>query len=119
VLRSSQKITADNLESAKRVLINRHSGELRSSSYWTTLMSGIQEESIPLKGPLSVTDYKAVVEAITVKDLQLTLECLGLDDTELYTAIGRTVIPEGYVPDEEIVKASPMAGMGRGGALMG
>eukprot|EP00554_Chaetoceros_debilis_P006134 CAMPEP_0194079482 /NCGR_PEP_ID=MMETSP0149-20130528/5671_1 /TAXON_ID=122233 /ORGANISM="Chaetoceros debilis, Strain MM31A-1" /LENGTH=1254 /DNA_ID=CAMNT_0038760989 /DNA_START=225 /DNA_END=3989 /DNA_ORIENTATION=+ len=119
VLRKSSRVTADNLESAKRVLINRHSGELRSSSYWATLMSGIQEESIPLKGPLSVTDYTAVVEAITVKDLQLALECLGLDDAELYTAIGRTVIPEGFVIDPEIVKANPMAGMGRGGALMG
>lgn len=118
-LRKSNKVTADNLESAKRVVLNRHDGELRSSSYWTALMSGIQEESIPLKGPLSVTDFNAVVEAITVKDLQLTLECLGLDDDELYTAIGRTVAPEGYVPDEEIVKASPMAGMGRGGALTG
>jgi predicted Zn-dependent peptidase len=118
-LRKSNKVTADNLESAKRVVLNRHDGELRSSSYWTALMSGIQEESIPLKGPLSVTDFNAVVEAITVKDLQLTLECLGLEDDELYTAIGRTVAPDGYVPDEEIVKASPMAGMGRGGALTG
>ena len=81
-------------------------------------MSGIQEESIPLKGPLSVTDFKAVVEAITVKDLQLTLECLGLDDDQLFTAIGRTVQPEGYVSDDDIIKASPMAGMTRGGALM-
>jgi len=118
-LRKSSRVTSDNLESAKRVVMNRHEGELRTSAYWTTLMSGIQEESIPLKGPLSVTDFNAVVEAITVKDLQLTLECLGLDDAELYTAIGRTVAPVGYVPDDDIVKASPMAGMGRGGALMG
>ena len=115
-LRKSSPVTGDNLESAKRVVLNRHQSELRSSSYWTTLMSGIQEESVPLKGPLSLTDFEAVVEAITTRDLQLTLECLGLNDSELYTAIGRTVQPEGYVP--EIVKASPMAGMSRGGALM-
>jgi len=72
-LRTSSRVTADNLESSKRVVLNRHEGELRTSSYWTTLMSGIQEESIPLKGPLSVTDFNAVVEAITVKDLQFTL----------------------------------------------
>jgi hypothetical protein len=59
-----------------------------------------------------------MVEAITVKDLQLTLECLGLENDQLYTAIGQTVQPEGYVPEDDIVKASPMAGMGRGGALM-
>ncbi len=118
-LRKSNKVTMDNLESAKRVVLNRHEGELRTSAYWTKLMGGIQEESIPLKGPLSVTDFNALVEALTVKDLQLALECLGLEDVELYTAIGQTVIPEGYIPDDEIVKASPMAGMGRGGALTG
>mmetsp|Transcript_10219 Transcript_10219/g.20459 ORF Transcript_10219/g.20459 Transcript_10219/m.20459 type:complete len:178 (-) Transcript_10219:284-817(-) len=99
------------------VVLNRHEGELRSSSYWAMMMSGLQEESIPLKGPLSMTDFHAVVDAITTKDLQLTLECLGLDDKELYTAIGKTVQPEGVVQDE-VVKASPMAGMSRGGALM-
>ena len=36
----------------------------------------------------------------------------------LYTAIGKTVQLEGLV-DDGIVKASPMAGMGRGGALTG
>lgn len=117
-LRKTSRVSSDNLESAKRVVINRHQGELRQSSYWTKLMSGLQEESIPLKGPLSITDYNAMVEAITVKDLQLTLECLGLENDQLYTAIGQTVQPEGYVPEDDIVKASPMAGMGRGGALM-
>ena len=81
-------------------------------------MSGIQEESIPLKGPLSVTDFHAVIEAMTTTDLQLALDCMGLEESQLYTAIGKTVQPEGLVVDE-IVKASPMAGMGRGGALMG
>jgi predicted Zn-dependent peptidase len=117
-LRKSSPVTVDNLESAKRVVLNRHESELRNSNYWTTLMTGLQEESIPLKGPLSVTDYYAVVEAITTRDLQLTLECLGIEDKNLYTCIGRTVQPIGYVPDE-IVKASPLAGMGRGGALRG
>mmetsp|Transcript_19940 Transcript_19940/g.40241 ORF Transcript_19940/g.40241 Transcript_19940/m.40241 type:complete len:1229 (+) Transcript_19940:48-3734(+) len=116
-LRTSNPISPDNLESAKRVVLNRHEGELRTSSYWATMMSGIQEESVPLKGPLSVTDYHAVIESMTTRDLQLTLECMGLDDSELYTAIGKTVQPEGLV-DDGIVKASPMAGMGRGGALM-
>lgn len=114
----TSRVSSDNLESAKRVVLNRHQGELRQSKYWTELMSGLQEESIPLKGPLSITDYNAMIEAITVKDLQLTLECLGLENNQLYTAIGQTVQPEGYVPADDIVKASPMAGMGRGGALM-
>ena len=118
-LRTSNPISPDNLESAKRVVLNRHEGELRTSQYWATMMSGMQEESVPLKGPLSVTDFHAVIEGMTTKDLQLTLDCMGLKEKELYTAIGKTVKPEGVVIEDEIVRASPMAGMGRGGALTG
>jgi len=100
-MRKVSPITSDNLLSAKRVVINRHEGELRTSRYWTTIMSGFQQESIPLKGPLSVIDYHAVVESITVMDLQLTLECLGLNDKELYSVIGRTVQPECDNPDKD------------------
>jgi predicted Zn-dependent peptidase len=119
-LRKTNPISADNVESAKRVVLNRHEGELRTTSYWTHLMSGIQEESIPLKGPLSVTDFHSVVESITARDLQLTLECVGLDEDKLYTAIGRTVLPEGLeLPDEEQLTRAPVIGMRRGGALTG
>jgi predicted Zn-dependent peptidase len=119
-LRKSQPVTADNVESAKRVVLNRHEGELRTSAYWTQLMSGIQEETIPLKGPLSVTDFHAVVESITARDLQLTLETLDLDEDNLYTAIGRTIPPVGSVqPEEELVRQAPVIGMRRGGALTG
>jgi len=119
-LRKSQAITADNVESAKRVVINRHEGELRTSAYWTQLMSGLQEESIPAKGPLSVTDFLKVVESITARDLQLTLETLGLDDENLYTAIGQTIPPEGTEEiEDDLVRQAPAIGMGRGGALTG
>ena len=118
-LRKSSPITADNVESAKRVVLNRHEQELRTTAYWTQLMSGIQEESIPLKGPLSVIDFQAVVESLKARDLQLTLECLSLDDDKLYTAIGRTVLPEGAEQPEEPLARAPVIGMRRGGALTG
>jgi predicted Zn-dependent peptidase len=119
-LRKSSPITPDNVESAKRVVLNRHEAELRTTSYWTHLMSGIQQEAIPLKGPLSVTDFHSVVESITARDLQLTLECIGLQDDKLYTAIGRTVLPEGFdITDEDMLTSAPVIGMRRGGALTG
>lgn len=123
-LRKSNPITPDNVESAKRVILNRHEGELRTSSYWTQLMAGIQEETIPLKGPLSVTDFATVVESITARDLQLTLETLALEEDQLYTAIGRTVLPKGIeemMTEEDLVVSSgtPVIGMRRGGALTG
>jgi len=121
-LRKNQRISPDNVESAKRVVLNRHDFELRTTAYWAQLMSGIQEESVPLKGPLSFTDFKAVVEAITATDLQLALETLGIDDKELYTAIGRTV--QTNIPDDDdedgddpLIRQAPAVGMRRGGAL--
>ena len=39
-LRRSSPMSLDNLESAKRVITDRHEGELRTSSYWATIMSG-------------------------------------------------------------------------------
>jgi predicted Zn-dependent peptidase len=122
-LRRASPVSADNVESAKRVVLNRHEGELRTSAYWTQIMTGIQEESIPLKGPLSVTDFHAVVESITPRDLQLTLETLGLDESNLYTAIGQTITPdkpEGIEDeDDQLVRQAPVIGMRRGGALTG
>jgi predicted Zn-dependent peptidase len=119
-LRKSQPITPDNAESAKRVVLNRHEAELRTTPYWTQLMAGLQEESIPLKGPLSFTDFNAVVEAITPKDLQLALETLGLEDDQLFTAIGRTIQdPSVEELDDQLVRQAPVMGMRRGGALTG
>lgn len=120
-LRKSQPITPDNVESAKRVVLNRHEFQLRTTQYWTEKMSGLQEESIPLKGPLSFTDFQAVVESMTPKDLQLTLESLGLDDDELFTCIGQTVQAEAPADDneEKLVRQAPVIGMRRGGALTG
>ena len=54
-------------------MLNRHQGELRTTRYWAEMMSGLQSESVPLKGPLSVTDFDKMVEAITTTDLQLAL----------------------------------------------
>jgi predicted Zn-dependent peptidase len=120
-LRKSQPITPDNVESAKRVVLNRHEAELRTTPYWTQLMAGLQDESIPLKGPLSFTDFHAVVESMTPKDLQLTLETLGVDESELYTAIGRTIQQQGTDDEQEdqLVRQAPVIGMRRGGALTG
>jgi hypothetical protein len=119
-LRKSQPITPDNVESVRRVVLNQHDFQLRTTPYWTEQMAGLQEESIPLKGPLSFTDFQPVVEAMTAKDLQLTLETWGLDEDQLYTAIGRTVQPEGVEePEDDILRTAPSIGMRRGGALKG
>jgi len=74
-----------------------------------------------VKGPLSVTDFLKVVESITPRDLQLTLETLGVDDEDLYTAIGQTIPPAGTGEiEDDVVRQAPAAiGSRRGGALTG
>ena len=121
-LLKNDKINSDNLNGAKRVVTNRHEGELRENRYWTELLCGTQSDAIPLKGPLSLKDFQTVVDGITVRDLQLVLEhTFGVheDKNELFTAIGQTIVPDGVViPDDALVKSEPVIGMRRGGALM-
>jgi len=119
-LRKSSPISQDNLAAAKRVVKNRHEQELHTTRYWAELMAGMQSESIPLKGPFSFTEFQAMADAITTRDLQLTFECFQLDSDQIYTAIGQTIQPEGLEVDDDIVRQQPGAiGMNRGGALMG
>lgn len=122
-LLTSSKISNENLTGAKRVVTNRHEGELRRNSYWTQLLAGTQSDAIPLKGPASLRDFQKVVDGITVRDLQLVLEhTFGIheDKDELFTAIGQTIVPDGVVlPEDAIVKSEPaIIGAKRGGALM-
>uniref|UniRef100_A0A7S1BTA2 Peptidase M16 C-terminal domain-containing protein n=1 Tax=Corethron hystrix TaxID=216773 RepID=A0A7S1BTA2_9STRA len=120
-VRSTSPITSDNLESAKRVVINRHEGEMRTSRYLAELLSGIQLESIPYKGPSSITDFNGMVQSMTVKDLQFVLGCIDLDEESLFTAIGQTVQPEGLAltDSEEVVPSVAVMPGRRGGPLMG
>ncbi|GMH94598.1 hypothetical protein TrVE_jg13582 [Triparma verrucosa] len=117
---SSQPISNDNLESAKRVVVNRHEGEMRTTRYLSELMSGLQLDAVPKKGPLSLTDFNAMVQAITVKDLQLALAALDVTNN-LYTAIGKTILPKDYVEGKDgspALTRGPVGGT-RGGPLTG
>ncbi|CAM9324431.1 unnamed protein product, partial [Phaeothamnion confervicola] len=73
----SLPITYDNVESAKRVLINRHENDLRTNQYWADLMTGLQAECVPSKDASCIRDYAEVVESVTAADLQLLLRALG------------------------------------------
>jgi len=119
-------VGSDNLSSAKRVVINRHEGGLQSLKGYVEALSGLQMDSIPLKGPKCLTEFHRVVEGVTVKDVQAVLnECFDFDDEKkLFTAIGETILPEGsgavsdVDDDEQQLTRSPIIGMKRGGALM-
>ncbi|CAM9843317.1 unnamed protein product [Pylaiella littoralis] len=81
-------ITADNIESAKRVLINRHEGDLRTNSYWCDLLSGLQVDCLTDKDMSCITDFPAVVDAVTAQDLQVVLKGLTTDRAQMFTCAG-------------------------------
>ena len=116
-LLGSQPITSDNLESAKRVVLTRHDGDLRTNRYWAELMSGMQLPSIPMKGPLSVMDYDDVCNSITVRDAQLVYESLRFERGKFFTAIGRTTENKAETTTVDTHSVKPLSG-GRGGPLM-
>mmetsp|Transcript_27617 Transcript_27617/g.35886 ORF Transcript_27617/g.35886 Transcript_27617/m.35886 type:complete len:1126 (-) Transcript_27617:270-3647(-) len=84
----SSPITPDNVESAKRVLINRHDTDLRSNQYWVEMISGVQGGCVDSKDISCVRDFSKVVNSVTAKDLQLILNHLGVKEESMYTAIG-------------------------------
>ena len=93
---------------------------MRTTRYLSELMSGLQLDAVPKKGPLSLTDFNAMVQAITVKDLQLALAALDVTNN-LYTAIGKTILPKDYVEGKDgspALTRGPVGGT-RGGPLTG
>lgn len=98
-------ITADNIESAKRVLINRHEGDLRTNAYWCDLLSGLQLDCLPDKDMSCVSDYSNVVEAVTAQDLQVVLKALTTDRAKMFTCAGVS----GQKPLPRLVGKSGMA----------
>jgi len=125
-LSGAQRITHDNVDSARRVVINRHEGEMRTCRYVATILSGLQGEAIKKKGPLSLTDFNAMCVAITVRDMQCLCDALafgGGESSAYFSLVAKTVQPEGQEAagedegGERLVRA-PVGGS-RGGPLLG
>ena len=93
----SSPITRDNLESARRVVINKHSNELASNRYWCEQLTGVALDAMPRKDISCVRDFVQLAEAITVADLQRVLQVLDTDDADTYGCLGTS----GPCPKEE------------------
>ena len=87
-LDGSQPPTADNLEAARRVLINRHLAELTSNKYWCEQLTGTTMDALPNKKLVGIQDYTKLAEAVTVKDLQVILKLVHTSDDQIHTCIG-------------------------------
>ena len=87
-LGGSSPPTADNLEAARRVLVNRHLAELTSNKYWCEQLTGCGMDAIPQKTLTGLRDYPRLAEQVTVKDLQVILKALDTSDDKIHTCIG-------------------------------
>lgn len=75
------------------MIINKHNNEAQANRYWTDLLSGIQLEACPSKDISFVRDFLPLVQSITVKDLQLVLSTIELDEDKICTCIAISEAP--------------------------
>lgn len=79
--------TRDNLESARRVVVNRHLAELISNKYWCEQLTGTTFESMPNKRLCGVRDYAKLAEQVTLNDLSAILKFVDTSETGMHTCI--------------------------------
>jgi len=102
-LASTAPPTADNLDAARRVLINRHLAELTSNKYWCEQLTGTMMDALPAKTLGGLRDYAKLAESVTVKDLQVILKALATDDSTIHTCVGTSgVVSEGEPAAEDL-----------------
>jgi len=91
-------LTRENLQAAQRVLVQRHTSELRSNQYWSEILSATQLESVPGKQPGNgaayLREWGETVRAVTLEDLDLMFKALKLEDEkQFYTCIAVSGAP--------------------------
>eukprot|EP00612_Vaucheria_litorea_P006165 CAMPEP_0171474386 /NCGR_PEP_ID=MMETSP0946-20130122/2397_1 /TAXON_ID=109269 /ORGANISM="Vaucheria litorea, Strain CCMP2940" /LENGTH=1090 /DNA_ID=CAMNT_0012004313 /DNA_START=171 /DNA_END=3444 /DNA_ORIENTATION=+ len=92
-LSTTSPISYDNVENAKRVVLNRHENDERTNQYWCELMGGIQSEAVMVKDISCIRDFSKVLNGVTSKDLQLLLSLMKIDKDGVYTCIGTSGAP--------------------------
>jgi hypothetical protein len=92
-----------------QVIINKHNNEAQVNRYWTDLMSGIQLEACPTKDISFVRDFLPLVQSVTVKDLQLVLNTIELDEDRICTCIAISDTPTpSELAAQNVVHAAPI-----------
>eukprot|EP01035_Chromulina_nebulosa_P019847 gene19847-25796_t len=87
-LRGPFGVMGDAVQSAKRTLLNRYRNDLMTNKYWVDAMSGTQLDEVPIKSLRFISDYENVINGITVQDIQLLVEVLNFDESNMTTCIG-------------------------------
>ncbi|KAJ1452633.1 hypothetical protein M885DRAFT_526193 [Pelagophyceae sp. CCMP2097] len=97
-LKTSAPVTRDNLESARRVVANRHLAELHSNKYWCEQLAGVSFASMPGKGVAGLADYAGLAEQATLGDLKAVLDLIDVDS--MHTCIATSGDADSQQPNK-------------------
>mmetsp|Transcript_8529 Transcript_8529/g.10826 ORF Transcript_8529/g.10826 Transcript_8529/m.10826 type:complete len:726 (+) Transcript_8529:2-2179(+) len=97
-LRGQHPPSRDNLDSARRVVVNRHLAELTSNKYWCDQLTGTTFESMPSKTFASIADFAAIAEQVTVNDLTAILNFL--DNDRVFTCVATSGSSDAAAPTD-------------------
>ncbi|KAJ8608166.1 hypothetical protein CTAYLR_010305 [Chrysophaeum taylorii] len=86
-LATSAPPTRDNLESARRVVVNRHLAELVSNKYWCEQLTGTTFDSMPNKRISGIREYARLADTVTVNDLVAILKFVDTSEAGIHTCI--------------------------------
>ncbi|KAJ4845649.1 hypothetical protein Tsubulata_036223 [Turnera subulata] len=84
----SNKIAQRELDRAKRTILMRHEGEIKSNAYWLGLLAHLQASSVPGKDISCIKELTSLYEAATIEDIYIAYEQLKIDEDSLYSCIG-------------------------------
>lgn len=89
-LKGTFGVMGDSVQSAKRTLLNRQRGESQTNKYWVENMAGSQIDSkaLAVKGLGVISDFESVLLSLTVQDIQLLVECLLFDESDMTACVG-------------------------------
>jgi len=116
---ASYPLTKDNLMAAQRVLVQRHTSELRSNKYWTEILTGAQLPCVGPKEPGNGAAYQRewadTVRAITLADVELMFQALSLTEAQMYTCVAQSAgRSEPLTAEEEAAAAAQAAALENG-----
>jgi hypothetical protein len=87
-LKGPYGVMSDSVQAAKRTVLNKHHADLSSNRYWTELLSGTQCDHIGSKTLRAMMDFEAVVQSVTVQDVQAAVAAMDFTDEQMTTCIG-------------------------------
>ena len=87
-LRGPFGVLGDSVQSAKRTLLNRFRTEANTHRFWVEQLAGTQVEALQAKTLAATADFEAVLNAVTVQDVQALVELFQFEEEHMTVCVG-------------------------------